>query len=248
MILHQLQTCHKSRVAFYSISILIFFSSLLLIAPEQSGQVLGSVRSWIGETFGWFYMVSVSSFILCLLYCGFSRAGDLRLGKENDRPAFSRFSWSSMLFCTGMGIGLVFFGVAEPVMHYMSPPVGEAQTAEAARSAMKLTFFHWGINAWAIYATVGLSISYMVYRRGRAIEMRSILFSLVGDKANGRLGDAVDTFAVCATVMGIVTPLGFGVMQMNAGLNYMFGIEVGLSTQLFLITVIALITFISLTL
>ena len=245
--LYQLQTCHKSRVAFYSLLILIVFSAFLLAAPELSGQTLGIVRSWIGETFGWFYMVSVTGFILSLLYCGFSRAGDIKLGKEYDKPAFSRFSWSSMLFCTGMGIGLVFFGVAEPVMHYMSPPVGEGQTAEAAQAAMRITFFHWGINAWAIYATVGLAISYMVYRRGRAIEMRSILYSLIGEKANGRIGDVVDTFAVCATVMGIVTPLGFGVMQMNAGLNYLFGVEVGLGTQLTLIAVIALVTFISLT-
>ncbi|OXY83180.1 BCCT family transporter [Oceanimonas doudoroffii] len=233
---------HKKRVAIKSILILAIFIAFLFALPEKTGELFKFFQSWIGEKFGWFYMSSVAFFMLILAYCGFGRAGNLRLGKDNERPEHNFFAWGAMLFCTGMGIGLVFFGVAEPVMHYLSPPVLEGGTDEAVRKAINISYFHWGINAWAIYCIVALLISYAAYRKGRPIEMRSALYPLIGNRVDGWIGDFVDTFAVLATVVGIVTPLGFGVMQINSGLNYVMDVPQSLSVQLVLILFISLVT------
>lgn len=233
---------HKTRVATGSIAILTIFIAFVVAAPEYSGTVFKSAQNWVGENFGWFYMSSVALFMVILGYCGFSKAGDIRLGEDSDRPEYSYFTWGSMLFCTGMGIGLVFFGVAEPVMHYLSPPVVDGTSDEAVRRALNITFFHWGLNAWAIYAIVALVISYAAYRLGQPIEMRSALYPLIGERVKGWIGDAVDTFAVLATVVGIVTPLGFGVMQINSGLNFLLDVPQSLTVQIVLIVVISLVT------
>ncbi|GKW47939.1 hypothetical protein NCCP2165_01540 [Halomonas sp. NCCP-2165] len=187
-------------------------------------------------------MSAVVVFVLILAYSALSRAGNLRLGKEHDRPEFSHFAWGAMLFCTGMGIGLVFFGVAEPVMHYTSPPVGGGETDAAVRNAMEITFFHWGISAWAIYAIVALVISYAAYRKGLPIEMRSALYPIFKERIYGPVGDMIDTFAVLATIVGIVTPLGFGVMQINSGLSYLFNIPDSTIVQIALVLGISGVT------
>lgn len=233
---------HKKRVAIYSGVTIAAFITYLLVFPETSTSKLSSIKTSIFDNFSWFYMSSVAVFIVTLIYCGASKVGDLRLGEDTDRPDFSFFSWASMLFCTGMGIGLVFFGVAEPVMHYLAPPVIDGGTDEALRNAMNITFFHWGVNAWAIYAIVALVISYSAYRKGLPVEMRSALYPLLGSRIHGIAGDIVDTFAVLATVVGIVTPLGFGVMQINSGLNYLFGVPEGVTIQVVLIVAISLVT------
>jgi choline/glycine/proline betaine transport protein len=146
-----------------------------------------------------------------------------------------------MLFAAGMGIGLMFFGVAEPIMHYATPPVGSPESAAAARQAMRITFFHWGIHAWAIYAVVALSLAYFAYRHNLPLRVRSALYPLIGDRIHGPLGHAVDTFAALGTIFGLATSLGLGVMQINAGLNYLFGLEVSTLVQVGLITVITLV-------
>jgi choline/glycine/proline betaine transport protein len=232
----------NKRTGIISISILVIFIAFVLYDPEKSGNTFKSIQSWIAVNFGWFYMSSVALFILVLGYCGLSKVGDIRLGKDGERPEFSFFSWVAMLFCTGMGIGLVFFGVAEPVMHYLSPPVIEGGTDAAVRQALTITFFHWGINAWAIYAIVALMIAYAAYRKGLPIKMRSALHSLLGNKIYGPIGDFVDAFAVLATVIGIVTPLGFGVMQINSGLGYLFDAPQSIAIQITLIIAIGVVT------
>ena len=236
----------KKRVAAVSCAVLSLLILFVLINPENATSAVKHAQHLIAVKFGWFYMLSVAAFMLVLAYCGLSKVGNLRLGQDHERPEFSTFAWGAMLFSTGMGIGLVFFGVAEPVMHYLSPPVVEAKTAQAMEQAMTITFFHWGFNAWAIYAIVALVISYAAYRKNLPIEMRSALYPLIGKKIYGPIGDFVDAFAVLATVIGIVTPLGFGVMQINSGLNYLFDVPKGVGVQVALIVGIGIVTCLSL--
>ncbi|ETX09691.1 choline transporter [Marinomonas ushuaiensis DSM 15871] len=237
---------NKLRVAAISSTILSLLVFFVLIMPDNTAAFVKELQHLIAVKFGWFYMLSVTGFLVLLIYCGLSKVGRLRLGKDDEQPEFSTFSWAAMLFSTGMGIGLVFFGVAEPVMHYLAPPIVEANSTQAMEGAMTITFFHWGFNAWAIYATVALVISYAAYRKNLPVEMRSALYPLIGKKIYGPIGDFVDVFAVLATVIGIVTPLGFGVMQINAGLNYLFDVPKGITTQIILIFAIGIVTCLSL--
>lgn len=237
---------HKFLVTVGAGIVLLLLSVSILFAAKESTQLFALFKNNIAHKFAWFYMGSVVFFIFILAFSAFSRVGNLRLGKDNEKPEFGNLAWGSMLFSTGMGIGLVFFGVAEPVMHYMSPPIVEAQSDIAARDAMNITFFHWGINAWAIYTIVALVIAYAAYRKGLPVEMRSAFYPIFGNRINGGLGIAIDIFAVLATAVGIITPLGFGVQQLNAGLNYVLGIDISVGNQVVLIAIISVITSISL--
>lgn len=164
-----------------------------------------------------------------------SRMGDIRLGPDHSEPEYSNISWFAMLFSAGMGIGLLFFGVAEPLMHLSSPPVGEALTIETAREAMKITFFHWGLHAWAIYSTLAVILAYFCYRKELPLLPRSAFYPIIGNRIHGKIGDFIDTFAIIGTMFGVATSLGFGVAQVNAGLSYLFGIEQSTTVQVFLI-------------
>ncbi len=168
-----------------------------------------------------------------------SRLGDIKLGLDHSSPEFGNISWFSMLFSAGMGIGLLFFGVAEPLMHFASPPVGDAGTIEAAREAMKITFFHWGLHAWAVYALLAVILAYFCYRKNLPLLPRSAFYPFIGEKIHGKIGDTVDTFAVIGTMFGVATSLGFGVSQVNAGLNFLFDIP---QTSLVQVGLIAIIT------
>lgn len=225
----------------------VFFGSVILIfaivvfgavMPERAGHLFSQVQSWIVGTFGWFYLLAVAIFLIFSIYLAISRYGDIRLGPEHSKPDFSYGSWFAMLFSAGMGIGLLFYGVAEPVMHMNSPPKGDGQTVAAAREAMSTTFFHWGLHAWAIYAVVGLSLAYFGFRHGLPLTIRSSLYPLIGDRIHGPIGHVVDTFAVLGTLFGVATSLGLGVMQVNAGLNYLFGVDVSTGVQILLIAII----------
>src|SRR5690606_8541170 len=167
------------------------------------------------------------------------------LGPDHSTPDYSYASWFAMLFAAGMGIGLMFFGVAEPIMHFVDPPVGDPLTAAAARQSMRITFFHWGIHAWAIYGVVALSLAYFGFRHGLPLRIRSSLYPLIGERIYGPIGHAVDNFAVLGTIFGLATSLGFGVIQINAGLNYLLGVEVSVLVQVILIAVITLIATVS---
>jgi choline/glycine/proline betaine transport protein len=151
-------------------------------------------------------------------------------------PDYRNSSWFAMLFSAGMGIGLMFFGVAEPVMHFTSPPVGEGGTVAAAREAMKITFFHWGLHAWAIYAMVALILAYFSFRNGLPQTLRSALYPLIGERIYGPIGHAVDVFAILGTVFGVATSLGYGVLQINSGFHHLFGLPVNTTVQVILIT------------
>ncbi|EFD60989.1 glycine betaine transport integral membrane protein BetP [Mycobacterium tuberculosis EAS054] len=179
---------------------------------------------------GWWYILVATGFVVFALYCGISRIGTIRLGRDDELPEFSFWAWLAMLFSAGMGIGLVFYGVAEPLSHYLRPPRSRgvpALTDAAANQAMALTVFHWGLHAWAIYVVVGLGIAYMTYQRGRPLSVRWLLEPVVGrGRVEGALGHAVDVIAIVGTLFGVATSLGFGITQIASGLEYLGWIRV----------------------
>lgn len=228
----------------------VFFGSALLIlafvlfgamTPNVAGDVFGEIQSWIVSRFGWFYLLAVAIFLIFSIGLAVSSYGSIKLGPDHSEPDYSYKSWFAMLFSAGMGIGLLFFGVAEPIMHFTSPPVGDAGTVQAAREAMSITFFHWGLHAWAIYAVVGLALAYFGFRHDLPLTIRSALYPLIGEKIHGPIGHIVDIFAVLGTMFGIATSLGLGVMQVNAGLTFLFGVPESLGVQIALIAGITLL-------
>ncbi|WP_226911321.1 BCCT family transporter [Gallaecimonas mangrovi] len=232
----------------------VFFGSALIIlavvlfaviAPKTAGAAFGDVQSWIIANTGWFYILAVAIFLFFVVGLAFSSYGKVRLGPDHIEPDFSYGSWFAMLFSAGMGIGLLFFGVAEPVMHFTNPPVGQGQTVAAAKEAMRITFFHWGMHAWAIYAVVALSLAYFSFRHGLPLTIRSALYPILGERIHGPIGHAVDIFAVLGTMFGVATSLGLGVMQVNAGLQFLFDVPTNLTVQILLIVGITLLATIS---
>lgn len=203
--------------------IIIVFVLLAALFPGRSLMAFNGLQSWIAGNFSWLYIFSMTFFLLLAVYLGFSRYGNIRLGSDDSRPEFSTPSWFAMLFSAGMGIGMLFYGVVEPMTHYMSPVVGEAQTLPAARQAMSTTLFHWCLHPWALYVLVGLSLAYFGFRRNLPLSFRSVFYPLIGERIHGRLGDIIDVMAVLATLFGLATSLGLGAKQVNAGLNFVFG-------------------------
>lgn len=222
-----------------TVVIIGLFLAVVVLAPNSFDLITKQLNQWVTDSFSWFYVLSVAIFLILLIYIALSDMGKIKLGPDHSQPTYSNGSWFAMLFTAGMGIGLMFFGVAEPVMHYVSPPTGEGETIQAAQTAMQVTFFHWGLHAWAIYTVVGLSLAYFAYRHNLPLKIRSALYPIIGRKIYGPIGDAVDTFATIGTVFGVATTLGFGVTQINSGLNYLFGIEQAPSTQVILIIVVS---------
>ncbi|PHM67759.1 choline transporter [Xenorhabdus stockiae] len=230
-----------------------FFSAFLIIAlvafaglkPELADRWFKSLQQDLFVNASWFYILAVALILLSVTYLGLSRYGNIKLGPDHAEPDFSYFSWFAMLFSAGMGIGLMFFGVAEPVMHYLSPPVGTPESIAAAKQAMQLTFFHWGLHAWAIYAIVALILAFFSYRHGLPLTLRSALYPIIGDKIYGPIGHTVDIFAVIGTVFGVATSLGYGVLQVNAGLNHLFGLPINETVQVILIIAITALATIS---
>ena len=222
----------------------VFYGSAVLIAalvlfasifPQAAQDFFGNLQTWILENVSWFYILAVALILLSTLFLAFSRYGDIKLGPDHSQPDYNSTTWFAMLFSAGMGIGLMFFGVAEPVMHFIAPPVGDPNTIEAAKEAMKLTFFHWGLHAWAIYAIVALILAFFSYRHGLPLTLRSALYPLIGERIYGPIGHAVDIFAIMSTVLGIATSLGYGVLQINSGFNFLFDLPIGTNTQVILI-------------
>lgn len=225
-------------VFFISAVIVLSVVAVAAIFPDHSEIMLKALQSELFENASWFYILAVALILLTVAYLGLSRFGQIKLGPDHSQPQFSYISWFAMLFSAGMGIGLMFFGVAEPVMHYLNPPVGDPQTVQAAREAMGITFFHWGLHAWAIYAIVALILAFFSYRHGLPLTLRSALYPIIGERIYGPIGHAVDIFAVVGTVFGVATSLGFGVLQVNAGLSHLFGLPVSPAMQVTLIIII----------
>ncbi len=212
-----------------------------ILFPETSEAILGNALRWVSDYFGWYYMLAVAAYGIFALFIGVSRYGDIKLGQDHDKPDFPFLAWAAMLFSAGIGIDLLFFGVSEPLTHYLAPPMGEGGTVEAARAALPQAFLHWGLHGWGIYALIGMALAYFAYRKNMPLALRSALVPLFGEKrVNGALGYTVDTFGVVCTLLGIATSLGIGVLQANAGLSHMFGIEDSKTVQaLIIISVVA---------
>jgi len=228
-----------------SAAVVVALVASVAIAPGASEEAIGAIQRWIVSKFGWLYILSLSGFLALALWLGFGPYGRVRLGKDDERPEFSVLAWGAMLFSAGMGIGLVFWSVAEPIFHYTSPPVGKGEDLDAARTAMALTIFHWGLHPWALYAVVALALAYFSFRRGLPLSFRSLLHPLLGDRVNGPVGDIVDTLAVVGTLIGVATSLGLGAMQVNAGLHFLLGIPTGVGVQIGLIAGITALAAIS---
>ena len=231
---------------------IIVFSLVIyaMVWKEHAGGMFSTVNTWILSAMKWYYIGLVAALLFFVVWLMLSRFGNIRLGKDSDRPDFSYFSWFAMLFGAGMGIGLVFWSIAEPIYHLQSNPFiteDMAGTAEAAQVAMRLTFFHWGLHPWALYVFVGLTLSYFAYRKGLPLTIRSSLYPLIGDKIYGPIGHTVDIMAIIGTVFGIATSLGLGVQQIGAGLSELTGINYFATTNahLMLIAVISVIATIS---
>lgn len=235
-----------NKPVFFGSAILIFTAMVFAAAsPTVAASAFAEIQSYIVREFGWFYVAAVATFLIFAVGVAFSSMGQIRLGPDDAEPDFSTRSWFAMLFSAGMGIGIMFYGVAEPVLHFASPPSGDGGTIEAARNAMQLSFFHWGLHAWAIYAVMGLALAYFSFRQGLPLTPRSALYPLIGDRIYGWPGHIVDIFAVLGTMFGVATSLGLGVMQVNAGLNYLFDVPIGVGMQVALVTGIALLATIS---
>ena len=217
----------------------IFFGSLF---GELAGEVFNQLQSFITHRFRWLFIILMNVAVVFSLYIALSRYGDIRLGHQTEHPEYSLLSWFGMLFSAGIGIGLLYWGTAEPLYHFMSPPMGQAETVEAAKQAMSISFLHWGVHAWALYCVVALSLAYFHYRRGLPLSIRSVLYPLIGQKIYGKWGHVVDTLAVFGTMFGtmfgVVTSLGLGAMQINAGFSNVFGIPNNVPVQLCLIAII----------
>ena len=234
----------------------VFFTSSLAILvlliyaasnPDQANTFFQSLQDTVAQNGGWFYILTVAIILLTVVILGFSRYGDIRLGPDHATPEFSKLTWLSMLFAAGMGIGLMFFGVAEPVMHFLAPPTADPNSLAAVKEAMKTTFFHWGVHPWAIYAAVALVLGYFAYRHQLPLTLRSALYPLIGERIYGWPGHLVDIFAVTSTIFGVSTSLGFGAAQINAGLSYVFGIPSTTGVQIGLMAGVVGIAIISVT-
>ena len=211
------------------------------IDPEAAGALFSDVLSFTTETFGWFYMLAVALFLMFIIVLAFSSYGSIKLGPDHAEAEYGFLEWFAMLFSAGYGIALLFYGVAEPVMHFSSPPMSDPQTIAAAKEAMQIAYFHWGFHIWAIYGVVGLSLAYFAFRHGLPLSIRSTLYPIIGDRIHGPIGHTVDVFAILGTMFGIATSLGLSVSQINAGLNYLLPDIIPVNTTVQVIA-IALVT------
>lgn len=228
-----------------SAGLILFIIVLSTVFTQEANRCFKTMQVWLTENVGWFYILVVAFIFITTICLAFSRYGNIKLGPNHASPDYTYGSWFAMLFSAGMGIGLMFFGVAEPVIHFMQPPTGSETGVQNAQEAMKICFFHWGLHAWAIYGIVALILAYFSYRHKLPLTMRSALFPLVGNRIYGALGHAVDIFAILGTVFGVATSLGYGATQVNSGMHFLFGISENKNVQLIIILVVTMLATLS---
>ena len=224
-------------VVFPSVTLIVLvLVSLCAIVPnDKLLESIGKVQSWIGDTFGWLYVLVMSGFLVLCGWLATGKTGNIKLGKDDEKPEFGRLSWFTMLFSAGMGIGLLFFGVAEPINHFLNTPPGFADGLNESRLSMAVTIFHWGLHPWALYAVVGLALAYLGFRHDMPLSFRSLVYPIFGQRAWGRVGDVVDILVILSTLVGVATSLGLGAQQVNAGFSFLFGIPLNSTVQVILI-------------
>lgn len=216
-----------------------------IIAGDAAEEAFNTARVAITDWASWLFVAGVNIFIGFSLYFAFSKYGSIRLGGENAKPDFSNMAWFAMLFSAGMGIGLMFFAVAEPMWHLLYPPHAETGSVDAVRDAMGVTFLHWGLHAWAVYAVVGLALAFFAFNRKLPLSFRSVFYPLLGDRINGWMGDVIDILAVLATLFGLATSLGLGAAQAGAGMEYVFGLSNTVNLQVIIIAVVTAVAVVS---
>lgn len=222
-----------------AVIITVLFISITLLVGEPMEKVFSDIQDGISDNAGWFFVLVVNVFLFFMIYIAFSRFGKIRLGGKNAEPEFGTMAWFAMLFSAGMGIGILFWSVAEPIYHLQSPPISEAgNTRDAAIEAMSFTFLHWGLHAWGIYALVGMALAFFSYNRKLPLTIRSVFYPILGNRIHGWPGNVIDVLAVVATLFGLATSLGLGVKQISAGLSYLFGLTDSPVTQVVLIGII----------
>lgn len=232
----------KLTSVFYIALALVAITVLLGITiPEQFSEVTGKINNWISKYFGWYYVMITSIFVFTCLFLILSPIGKLKLGKPKDKPEFSTISWFAMLFSAGMGIGLVFYGAAEPLSHFITSPEAKPQSDAAMKDAFRYTFFHWGFHAWATYGVVALGLAYAQFRKGEAGLISKTLRPVLGNKVDGFLGTIIDVLAVFATVVGVAVSLGMGAQQINGGLHYLFDVPNTFLVKLIIIIVVTIL-------
>ena len=215
------------------------------LAPDQLAKTTGSIQNWLLDAFGWFYLLCAVGLLVTAVILVFSRYGDIPLGQDGEKPEFPLVTWFAMLFCAGMGIGLVFWGAAEPSSHFYDPPYGSPETPEAASLALQYSFFHWGLHPWAIYTMVAMCLAYFQFRKQEPGLISASCRPLLKNRAQGLAGQTIDIIAVFATVFGVATSLGFGAMQISGGLSYLFSIPNSVITQLILIMIVTVLYMVS---
>jgi choline/glycine/proline betaine transport protein len=233
-------------VVFFGASALILAISIwAIITPSGAEHTIGVVVDWISSVFGWYYFLAATLYLLFVVYVAASRYGAIKLGPQHSTPDYGLFAWATMLFAAGIGIDLMFFSVAGPVSHYLTPPEGDPETVEAARQAVVWTLFHYGITGWAMYALMGMTLGYFAFRYRLPLAIRSALYPIIGKRIHGRIGDAVDLAAIIGTVFGISVSLGIGVVQLNYGLTFLFDVPQGTAAQIGLIAVAVVLATVS---
>ncbi|GAB3138264.1 BCCT family transporter [Marisediminicola antarctica] len=227
-------------------AIVTVFVTFALVAPGAAETMFGAIQSGIVNTFNWYYVLISAFFVAFSLFLGFSRFGDIKLGRDDDKPEFSLPAWFSLLFAAGMGIGLVFYGVSEPLSHFANPRPGVSGTpSQIAQQALSQTYLHWGVHAWSIYVIVGLALAYAIHRRKRPISIRWALEPLLGKRVQGGLGNTIDVVALVGTLFGVATSLGLGVLQISAGLDAANLVEPGQGSQVMIIVIISFFVLLS---
>ena len=228
-----------------STALVVAFAAFGTLFRELATDVFERLYELITVYFGWYYLLTVTFLLVFAIWLMLGRHGRIRLGRQDELPEFGFLSWFAMLFSAGMGIGLIFWSIAEPITYFQEPPRGVPGTVAAAETAMLFTFFHWGLHAWAVYTVLALTLSYFAHRHRMPFTIRSIFYPMLGDRIYGPIGHVIDILAVFATLFGLATSLGLGVMQLNTGLHLLFGLPFSVMSQVLLIAGITLIAVIS---
>lgn len=235
----------KKSVFYISLAASLFLISFGIFMPEKVESFSTSSLNFIYNYLGWFILGSVLIFLAFCMYIAFSKFGHIRLGDDNDRPEYKTSVWIGMLFSASIGISLVFWGVAEPVSYYISPPFGPGSTEQSAKLAMQFVYLHWGVSAWACYAVVGVSLAFFQFRKKLPASLSSVLYPIFGDKIKGPIGKTVDILVVLSIVVGVATSLGFGTLQVNSGVHYLWGVPINFSTQVTIIGIVSVLYLLS---
>ncbi|RNE48684.1 BCCT family transporter [Corynebacterium alimapuense] len=234
-------------VYFATVGIVLAFVIITILFGDSVSEIFGTASTWILSDLGWFYILGVTVFLFFLIFVAFSRYGHVRLGGDDERPEYSTRAWFGMLFAAGIGTILMFWGVAEPISHYANPPIGDMapESAEAAREAMAITHYHFGLHTWTIFALPALCFAYFIYKRKMPPRVSSIFSPLLGTRVYGPIGKTIDIVALIGTIFGVATSVGLGTLQINAGLAELFGVDVNPTVQILIIVVVTSIASVS---